>query len=394
MKILFYQWHSFMNKGIENALKRLGIEVDVLFYQQDDWEEDRGLGERLGAAIDRCTTEGIPAEFGGKTAPVQISDSREPYELVFSVNFAPVVSDVCESKGIRYVSWIYDSPVHLRNLSPMRNSCNDIYIFDRGEAEVFGRLGIKVKYMPLAVDTDVFQPALKQGFTSDITLVGSMYDTLYQTIVSAVGEGERGFLDGVIAAQSAVSGGYLIDEVISEDVLERINKSLSQKTKFRLDRRELTYMLACEVTHRQRFLAASLLSSHFSFDLFSTDKPDGLDNVIFRGYADYYTDMPAAFSASRINLNIPLVTIRTGVSLRVIDVLGCGGFLISGMQPELYELFDVGSELVIYEDIEDLYEKSAYYLSHEEERLQIARNGYERVKRDFTFDDRLSKMFF
>lgn len=31
MKILFYQWHSFMNEGVERAWKQLGIEYDTLF---------------------------------------------------------------------------------------------------------------------------------------------------------------------------------------------------------------------------------------------------------------------------------------------------------------------------------------------------------------------------
>ena len=392
MKILFYQWHSFMNRGIENALKRLNIEYDVLFYQQEDWESDNGLGERLKAAIVKNSSKDIKPEFGGKVESVHISDSTETYSLVLSVNFAPVVSKVCEEFGIRYVSWIYDSPVHIRDLSPMKNSCNDIFIFDRGETEAFDKLGIKTKHMPLAVDTEVFAPAIKTAFSTDICLVGNMYETMYSAIASAVDEKERGFLDGLIAAQSAVAGGYLIDDVVSEELLDRINKSLSKKTELKLGKRELCYMLACETTHRERFLAASILSSHFSFDLYSSSQDENLKNIHYKGYADYYRDMPAAFSSSRINLNIPLVTIRTGVSLRVIDVLGCGGFLISGLQPELYELFNVGEELIVYDDIQDLYEKAAYYLEHEDERLKIAQNGYDRVKNDFTFDNRLSKM--
>ena len=39
-KILFFQWHSFMNQGMEQALKELGWEYDVFFYQFTDWEKD------------------------------------------------------------------------------------------------------------------------------------------------------------------------------------------------------------------------------------------------------------------------------------------------------------------------------------------------------------------
>ena len=47
MKILFYQWHSFMNEGVERAWKQLGIEYDTLFYQQSDWEVDDGIVDLL-----------------------------------------------------------------------------------------------------------------------------------------------------------------------------------------------------------------------------------------------------------------------------------------------------------------------------------------------------------
>ena len=60
--------------------------------------------------------------------------------------------------------------------------------------------------------------------------------------------------------------------------------------------------------------------------------------------------------------------------------------------PELAEYFSVGEECVVYDNVEDLYIKAAYYLEHEEERKRIAQAGYERVKRDFTFKERLEKM--
>ena len=39
-KILFFQWHSFMNEGIECALNKLEYAYDTFFYQFTDWEKD------------------------------------------------------------------------------------------------------------------------------------------------------------------------------------------------------------------------------------------------------------------------------------------------------------------------------------------------------------------
>ena len=61
-------------------------------------------------------------------------------------------------------------------------------------------------------------------------------------------------------------------------------------------------------------------------------------------------------------------------------------------QPELAEYFIPGEDLVLYDSVDDLIQKIDYYLSHEEERLQIAKNGYEKVKRYHTYDTRLTEI--
>ena len=58
MTILFYQWHSFMNRGMERALQQLNIEYEVLFYQQTDWEDDEVFAEKIRDAIRRGTAHG------------------------------------------------------------------------------------------------------------------------------------------------------------------------------------------------------------------------------------------------------------------------------------------------------------------------------------------------
>ena len=56
------------------------------------------------------------------------------------------------------------------------------------------------------------------------------------------------------------------------------------------------------------------------------------------------------------------------------------------------EYFAPGEECAVYENLEDMFLKADYYLKHEEERKKIAAAGFEKVKRDFTFAERLGKM--
>ena len=83
---------------------------------------------------------------------------------------------------------------------------------------------------------------------------------------------------------------------------------------------------------------------------------------------------------------------KSGIPLRVFDIMGAGGFVISNYQPELAEIFVPGEDIVLYDSIPDLLMKIEYYLEHEGERKQIAKNGYEKVKEYHSYDMRLTEM--
>lgn len=369
-KLLFFQWASFMNRGIEKALQQLDIMYEVFFYQFHDWEKD----DRF------CQLFEDKLKKGG-------------YEKVLSINFAPLVSNICERVGIPYISWVYDSPVHIRNLEPMKNLCNTIYFFDRGQADVYRNKGFRAMHLPLAVDPDLWSQAIMAGVRvpqMDISMVGKLYQTDYSYITASLDNYLKGYLEGLVDAQLKVYGGYLIPDLVTNDLLKKINTAYQHSSDgFHINREELEFLLASEVTRRERYLALALLSSHFSVSVYTDRKDENLKNVHFCGYADYETVMPKIFAATKINLNCSLKTIRSGIPLRILDIAGCGGFVLSNYQIELAEYFRIGKECEVYENLEDLLLKTEFYLQHETLRMQIARAGFERVKRDFAFPDRI-----
>ena len=118
-KILFFQWHSFMNKGMERALQKLEIPYDTFFYQFEDWEHDDRFLELFRKKIKECA-----------------------YTDVLSVNFSPLVSQICEEVAIPYTAWVYDSPIHIRDTKCLFRSCNRLFFFDRGQAEEYQKAGV------------------------------------------------------------------------------------------------------------------------------------------------------------------------------------------------------------------------------------------------------------
>ena len=97
--------------------------------------------------------------------------------------------------------------------------------------------------------------------------------------------------------------------------------------------------------------------------------------------------MPLIFHYSKINLNITSKSIRSGLPLRIFDILGCGGFLLTNYQPELSNYFTPGYDLVCYSSEDELLEKTEYYLSHEKERIETIfnclRNHFYHISADY-----------
>ena len=102
------------------------------------------------------------------------------------------------------------------------------------------------------------------------------------------------------------------------------------------------------------------------------------------------TEMPKIFHLSKINLNLTSKPIRTGLPLRIWDILSAGGFLLTNYQEEIPEYFEIGKDLEVYTSQEELLQKIDYYLTHEEERSHIAQNGYNKIlSQKHTLKDRL-----
>ncbi len=99
--------------------------------------------------------------------------------------------------------------------------------------------------------------------------------------------------------------------------------------------------------------------------------------------------MPLVFNQSRINLNMTIPNIQTGIPLRVWDILSCGGFLLTDFRIELMDYFTPGKEIDIFEDIEELQDKTGFYLSHDSIRNKIASNAYNKVSKQHTCQDRI-----
>jgi spore maturation protein CgeB len=123
--------------------------------------------------------------------------------------------------------------------------------------------------------------------------------------------------------------------------------------------------------------------------------------------------MVDVFASSRVNLNLSNSSQVPGVKAQVrrllhlrpppprppqikgrnFEVPGCGGFLLTERLPRLEDYFEMGREVAVFEQSEELAEQARYWLEHDEQRRAVAEAGYRRVMAEHTYDHRFTAIF-
>jgi spore maturation protein CgeB len=105
-------------------------------------------------------------------------------------------------------------------------------------------------------------------------------------------------------------------------------------------------------------------------------------------------ELAKAYNYSKIAINIFKkidVLFGTKANMRVYEALGCGSFLLTDYANEIEDLFQIGKEIIIYNN-DDLLEKIDYYLSNKKEREEIAIKGQEKVYKNYTYWHRINEI--
>lgn len=384
MNVLIYRYGSICEPDVIETLGRLGftvIEEDVEVYDK----------------------EILPAQASEKVIKKL---NEQNFVFVFTINFFPWLSDICKVYKLTYISLIVDSPVLELYSNSIMNSCNRIFLFDSALYEEFAPYNPDcIFYTPLAAnslhnDTLCSQatPAQIQKYQADVSFIGSLYTEKCLFNEVTLPPREKGFADGLIEAQLKVYGYNFIEEILTDDFLEIFCKNAPNLYHFpptsRTNYRAVVAQqyLSVKVAEQERIRALKMLSENYKIDLYTNSDTSLLPKVHNKGFARSRTEMPLIFRHSKINLNITAKSIRNGLSQRIFDVLGSGGFLITNYQNDLEGVFDIGEDLEVYTSLEELNDKIAYYLQHDKERERIAKNGYEKVKAMHSYDTRLLQM--
>jgi spore maturation protein CgeB len=103
--------------------------------------------------------------------------------------------------------------------------------------------------------------------------------------------------------------------------------------------------------------------------------------------------------ASQISLNFsegsrkgPRGTRDRQIKARVFEVSGYGGCLLTEQAPGLEKYFRIGEEILTFEGSDELVGTVKSLLAHPERRDAIASRGFDRVRREHTYDRRFGDL--
>jgi len=382
MKILFFEWKNFGKEDVIDSLHNLGHEVlcitSELIHMRNSNEFDLLFEESIAS---------------------------NSFDCIFTFNYSPIISNNCNKRNLKYIALIYDSPLVSLYSYTIINPCNYVFTFDSAQYLEFKKNGIHtIHYIPLAVNTNRLDKIqLSQDiidkFSSDISFVGSMYNekhNLYDRLEN-LKPYTRGFLDGIIAAQQKIYGYFFIENLLKGPILNDMISSLEYNTNYDGVETQAyiyaNYFIARKIAELERKNLLASVSAQFDTKLYTPNSTLDMPKIKNMGPVDYYDTMPYIFKCSKINLNITLRSIRNGIPLRAMDIMGAGGFLLTNYQYDFLEYFIPGEDFNYYDSEEDLLSKSKYYLSHETERIQILQNAHGKIKEFHSYEKRFQDIF-
>lgn len=381
MDIIFHRYGSICEPDIIEAFQSLGL--NVIEEDTEIYQKSIEPSERIRLLSEQILTH--------QTA------------FVFSINYFPYISQICEKLHILYVCLSVDCPVLELFSSTIHNQCNRIFLFDYNQYLQFKDENPEcIFYLPLGTNVERWNQALSEGskseYSYDVSFVGSLYTEKCPYSSLQLSDFDRGFGDGLIEAQLRLSGLGLIEEALTPELTAAIKNAAPH---FHTLPDSFTdtdayvaanYYLGMQASSLERIRTLNALAGDFQVDLFTRSDTSPLKGVRCHDGVSTHTQMPHIFRSSKINLNITIRSIQTGLSQRIWDIMGCQGFLLSNYQMEYPEYFEIDKDLVCYENMKELKEKVRFYLSHDDIRREIALHGYQTVKQKHSCRHRVAEM--
>lgn len=251
----------------------------------------------------------------------------------------PSIIQLLKKNGIRLAIWLTEDPYYIDRTIKLIHEYDYVFTIEYAALDVYKESGHEqVYYLPLGTDPNIFRPIiLSKKHHCDICLVGYPYPDRIQLII---------------------------------ELLKNTDYSI----------RVVGKQWEKAIPNSRRYANLSVLPTWIP--------PEEVVTYYNSAAINLNTHRPYHLKQNKNARGV----INQSINNRTFDIASCGAFQLIKFKPDLYQHFIEGEEIVSFKSSEELIEKIHYYMSAEEKRLRIAKNGRERVLRAHTFVHRLDEM--
>ncbi len=370
LTILLINFQYFLNKEMENTIKRLGHNLVILKGTIDD-PLSKIMQDILKAII-----------------------QYKP-DFILTINHLGfdeegILAELLNSIEMPVAIWYVDSPrmiirAYRENVKPNKV----LFMWERFYVKEAKKLGFEhAYYLPLATDDRLFFP-MKRKKLYEVGFVGNSMIKPSMILQKELDDNLKDIIkkySPVVAAKRMTFKQFM--KTVDDEVRDRI--------------------LSRDIHIQQTFEAALIQTAAQIYRLNCVRRLKGFNTVISGDELwetvldknsfhiipprDYYRELNSFYNSVCINFNSTNVQMPEAVNQRVFDVPASGGFLITDYQRSLEELFDTKKEMVTYTEPDEIPEIVRFYLQNESARKRISRTARERVLRQHTYIHRVKRI--
>lgn len=312
-------------------------------------------------------------------------------QLLAGINYVHGLAEFCERHELDYLCWEIDPATDAPSREADSTRHTRIFTYRAANVPLFRRAGFEhVEYLPLAADPARRRPvtlgaAERERYGAPVSFVGT-------SLCAGVEEFRRAFVAShaawqpeseelapacfaeLVAAQRQDLATFLVPELLDQ--------RLPGFREFcRSNGLQDPVLLVAEVSAAEKRLNYVAELAGAGVQVWGDPgwkmlEPHG---VRWRGPALHETDVPLIYNASTINLDVGRLYQSDIVTMRIFDILSCGGFVLAEHSVALEELFELGEEIESYRTLDELREKVAHFLDAPNEARRIAERGRHAV---------------
>ncbi|HAV43614.1 TPA: hypothetical protein DCX15_06340 [bacterium] len=322
-------------------------------------------------------------------------------DVFFSVNYFNGVGKLSKILKLPYISWMGDNPLYYLKKEDISDYLI-LFVWEKVYIAELKALGFKkVHYLPLATNPERFKRLRNEDekikrYRCDISFVGSSLYQHYEAYESYIRRPDLNpEVQEILKKTVDIQAQNPTFDI--SNILEGVQMASSSFLTFKEHREEmdkLKTMLQLAAMAKYRRECAEEV---FSLGLHLYGDQGWLkwsnNKIKYRGSISYY-DLHKLYNASKINLNITVAQARSSLNQRPFDVSACGAFLLTDYRSELGNLFNLGKEVVCYQNKDELKDMAEYFIDHPNEREEIAQRAQSRVLREHTFEKRFEEMMY